>query len=46
MPGKHQPASGDVFRSQCSSRNSAGFRCSRDSGEVSARCAIDSRACV
>jgi len=42
VPGQHCPACGHVFQSQRSSRNSDDFR---SSGEVSARCGVDNRAC-
>jgi hypothetical protein len=37
VPGKHHSACGSIFQSQRASRTSGCFRCSRDSGEVSAR---------
>ena len=45
VPGKHHPACGGDFQSQRASRNSGRHRCSRDAGEVSARRAIEGRAC-
>jgi hypothetical protein len=47
VPGQHRPACGSVIQSQhqpCSGNSGAAYG-SRKSGEVSARCGIDSRAC-